>query len=61
MDTPYYRCEDCGHEFAKTEFMPDVEDEDVPACPACGGLDIQLVEDPAALDVRFDDARRSGA
>ena len=44
MDVPHFRCEDCGHEFPKTEFMPDVEDDAVVECPACGGLDIQLVE-----------------
>ena len=47
MDTPYYLCEDCGHQFEKTAFLPDVED-DLVACPACGGLDIQLVEEPPA-------------
>jgi putative FmdB family regulatory protein len=46
MDVPYFRCEDCGHEFEKTEFVPDIEDEIV-ACPQCGGLDIQLVDTPA--------------
>ena len=44
METPYFRCEDCGHEFAKTEFMPDIEDDDHIECPECGGLDIQLIE-----------------
>jgi len=43
MDVPYYHCEDCGHEFAKTELTADVEDEPL-ACPVCGGLDLQLVE-----------------
>jgi putative FmdB family regulatory protein len=43
MDLPYYRCEDCGHEFAKTELTLDVEDEPL-SCPVCGGLDIALVE-----------------
>lgn len=47
MNVPYYRCEDCGHEFEKTELMPDIED-DLVTCPECGGLDIQLVEAPAA-------------
>jgi DNA-directed RNA polymerase subunit RPC12/RpoP len=47
MDVPYYSCEDCGAVFAKTELYPDVED-DVITCPECGGLDIQLVEEPAA-------------
>ena len=47
MDVPYYSCEDCGAEFAKTELLPDVE-EDLMSCPECGGLDIQLVEEPAA-------------
>jgi Zn finger protein HypA/HybF involved in hydrogenase expression len=46
MDTPYFKCEDCGHEFEKTEFLPDVEDAIV-SCPICDGLDIQLVEIPA--------------
>lgn len=46
MDAPYFKCEDCGHEFAKTDFMPDIEDEDIVECPACGGMDIQLVEEP---------------
>jgi putative FmdB family regulatory protein len=45
MDTPYFLCEDCGHRFEKTAFLPDVED-DLVACPACGGLDIQLVQQP---------------
>jgi len=44
MEAPYFRCEDCGHEFARTEFMPDIEDDDHVECPQCGGLDIQLVE-----------------
>lgn len=52
MEPSYFRCEDCGHEFPKTEFMPDAEDEDVPECPVCGGLDIQLVEGPGAVDRR---------
>ena len=47
MDAPYYSCEDCGARFAKTELLPDVE-EDLVSCPECGGLDIQLVETPAA-------------
>jgi NAD-dependent SIR2 family protein deacetylase len=47
MDVPYYRCEDCGATFPKTELLPDVE-EDLPSCPNCGGLDIALVEDEAA-------------
>jgi DNA-directed RNA polymerase subunit RPC12/RpoP len=42
----HYKCEDCGNEFPRTSFTPDVED-DLLACPACGGLDIQLVETPA--------------
>ena len=50
MDIPYFTCEDCGHEFEKTEFMPDVEDDDVVECPACGGLDIQLVDRATAED-----------
>lgn len=50
MDIPYFRCEDRGHEFRKTEFMPDIEDEDLPECPNCGGLDIQLVDDVRAED-----------
>jgi len=48
METPYFRCEDCGHEFAKTEFMPDIEDDDHIECPKCGGLDIQLIEQAEA-------------
>ena len=47
MDTPYFLCEDCGHLFEKTAFLLDVED-DLVACPAYGGLDIQLVQEPAA-------------
>ncbi len=47
MDTPYYSCEDCGAVFAKTELLPDIED-DLLSCPECGGLDIQLVQTPAA-------------
>src|SRR5450759_4311334 len=46
MNVPYFKCEDCGHEFEKTEFLPDVE-EDIVSCPDCGRLDIQLVEKPA--------------
>ena len=42
MKIPYYRCEDCGHEF---DFVPDIEDSPL-ACPECDGLDIQLVETP---------------
>ncbi|HTR83682.1 MAG TPA: hypothetical protein VMI56_04330 [Reyranella sp.] len=44
MKGPFYRCEDCGHEFPKTEFLPDLEDAFV-SCPVCEGLDIQLVEE----------------
>ncbi len=47
MKAPYYTCEDCGCVFTKTEFLPDVE-EDLMSCPECGGLDIGLVETPAA-------------
>jgi putative FmdB family regulatory protein len=47
MDTPYYTCEDCGRTFEKTELLPDVEDDPM-TCPECGGLDIQLTEEPAA-------------
>jgi DNA-directed RNA polymerase subunit RPC12/RpoP len=43
MDAPFYRCEDCGAVFTKTELLPDVE-EDLLSCPECGGLDIELVE-----------------
>jgi putative FmdB family regulatory protein len=46
MKTPYYRCEDCGHEFEKPDFGPEIEDSPV-ACPECDGLDIQLVEEPS--------------
>ena len=52
MDTPYFTCEDCGHQFEKTEFMPDVEDDDLVECPACGGLDIQLVDPEKGEDPR---------
>jgi putative FmdB family regulatory protein len=38
----HFRCEDCGHEFPKTELQPDLEEEPV-VCPNCGGLDIQLL------------------
>jgi putative FmdB family regulatory protein len=50
MNVPYFRCEDCGHEFEKTAFMPDVEDDDVVECPECGGMDIQLVDQAGAED-----------
>ena len=40
METPYFRCEDCGHEFARTEFMPDIEDDDHVECPQCGGCSV---------------------
>ena len=33
--------------FSKTELLPDVE-EDLLACPECGGLDIALVESEEA-------------
>jgi putative FmdB family regulatory protein len=46
MNPPYFKCEDCGHEFEKSAFLPDVEDALV-SCPMCEGLDIQLVEEPA--------------
>jgi len=46
----YYRCEDCGHEFEKTDFFADVEDSPL-ACPACGGLDLGLVEQPQSVEV----------
>jgi DNA-directed RNA polymerase subunit RPC12/RpoP len=46
MKTPFYKCEDCGVTFTKTELLPDVE-EDLMSCPECGGLDIGLVEDEA--------------
>jgi putative FmdB family regulatory protein len=52
MDAAYFRCEDCGHEFEKTEFMPDIEDEDIVECPACGGMDIQLLEEPSTSNTR---------
>jgi putative FmdB family regulatory protein len=41
---PFYRCEDCGHEFEQFGFPPDIEESPL-ACPACGGLDIELVEE----------------
>jgi putative FmdB family regulatory protein len=44
MKMPYYRCEDCGYEFEKSAFLPDIEESPL-ACPACDGLDIQLMED----------------
>jgi putative FmdB family regulatory protein len=47
MHAPYFHCEDCGQEFEKTEFVPDVEDA-LASCPFCGGLDIQLVQVPVA-------------
>jgi DNA-directed RNA polymerase subunit RPC12/RpoP len=47
MDAPYYKCEDCGCLFTKTELLPDVE-EDLMSCPECGGLDIEFVEHAAA-------------
>jgi len=43
MNVPYFKCEDCGHEFEKTEFLPDIEDALV-SCPVCDGLDIQLID-----------------
>jgi rubrerythrin len=43
MKTPYYRCEDCGHEFETPDFGPDIEESPL-TCPVCDGLDIQLVE-----------------
>jgi putative FmdB family regulatory protein len=49
MDVPYFTCEDCGHEFEKTEFLPDIEDALV-SCPVCGGWDIQLVQEPVKDD-----------
>jgi hypothetical protein len=33
--------------FLETELLPDVQD-DLASCPECGGLDIRLVEEPAA-------------
>ncbi len=47
MDAPYYTCEECGCTFARTEFLPDIE-EDLLSCPECGSLDIALVEEKAA-------------
>jgi len=44
MKMPYYRCEDCGYEFEKSAFLPDIEESPL-ACPACDGLDIQLMEE----------------
>lgn len=41
MHAPYYHCEECGYEFEKTEFVPDVED-DMVVCPSCGSFDLQL-------------------
>lgn len=48
METPQFRCEDCGHEFVETELALDREDSPL-ACPACGGLDLQRVEPVAPL------------
>ena len=45
METPFYRCEDCGHEFERPDLGPEIEDSPL-ACPVCDGLDIQLVESP---------------
>jgi DNA-directed RNA polymerase subunit RPC12/RpoP len=39
----HFRCEDCGHEFPKTRFEPDIEDDAPLVCPNCGGMDIELV------------------
>lgn len=47
MKTPYYKCEDCGLEFEQPDFGPDIEESPL-SCPACAGLDIQLVEEPEA-------------
>jgi len=47
----YYHCEDCGHEFEKTDFLADVEDSPL-ACPACGGLDLGLVEQLESAEAR---------
>lgn len=47
MELPYYKCEDCGVVFTKTELLPDIE-EDLISCPECGGLDIALVEEETA-------------
>ena len=51
MNVLYFRCEDCGHEFEKTAFLPDVVDALV-SCPVCSGLDIQLVEATAAVKAK---------
>jgi predicted Zn-ribbon and HTH transcriptional regulator len=45
MKIPYYRCEDCGFEFEKSDLIPEIEDSPL-ACPACDGLDIELVAGP---------------
>jgi hypothetical protein len=43
MNKPFYRCEDCGHEFQQSGFPPDIEESSL-AYPPCGALDIQLVD-----------------
>jgi hypothetical protein len=47
MKVPYYRREDCGHEFERTDLQRDVED-DLLTCPDRGGLDLEIVTAPAA-------------
>jgi len=42
MASREYKCEDCGCEFV--ELMPEVEDSPL-ACPECGGLDIQRLDE----------------
>ena len=41
--TERFECEDCGEEFE--ELRLEIEDEPL-SCPACGGLDIQLLSEP---------------
>jgi len=47
----HYHCEDCGHEFEKTDLLDDVEDSPL-ACPECGGLDLGLVEQAESGEAR---------
>lgn len=48
MSAARYLCEDCGHEFEMV--APDIEEGPL-ACPECGGLDIQLVEEEGRENV----------
>jgi len=44
MSRSSYRCEDCGHDFESTGYPPEIEDSPL-ACPVCGGLDIQVLDE----------------